>query len=52
MTADQPASRKDRDSEPDMCPLRHCDPEHCGVHTPTGCTWRNGPAAEIKESRP
>ncbi len=34
------------------CPVDHCDPDYCGMHTRYGCTWRGEQPARTTANNP
>ncbi|MER5694903.1 DUF6085 family protein [Streptomyces mirabilis] len=45
-----PAPAATEATEPASCPVDHCDPDQCGLHTPNGCGWQD-PAREQYATR-
>lgn len=37
-------------TEPASCPVDHCDPDHCGIHTTAGCTWVREPTEPARSA--
>lgn len=35
----------------DACPVKHCDPEHCGADMGGGCAWRADPTMDRHDRR-